>query len=153
MAEKSVVDAIVASPSESLTVEIKTWIDPTQPAGIAKIAKGAMALRNRNGGFFVIGFDDKTLTPDTAKRPANAEALFHVDVIQGIISKYASEPFEVTVNWSERQGASYPVLSVPSGVNVPVAAKRELKDGSQILIRHNTVYFRSLSSEWHCKYH
>ena len=146
MAEKSVVDAIVASPSESLTVEIKTWIDPTQPAGIAKIAKGAMALRNRNGGFFVIGFDDKTLTPDTAKRPANAEALFHVDVIQGIISKYASEPFEVTVNWSERQGASYPVLSVPSGVKVPVAAKRELKDGSQILIRNNTVYFRSLSS-------
>jgi hypothetical protein len=54
MAEKTVVDELIANLSESLTVAVKRWIDPTQPAGIAKIAKGAMALRNRNGGYLAL---------------------------------------------------------------------------------------------------
>src|SRR5271156_2767698 len=131
MTEKSQINALVSNPSEGLTVELKRWIDPTQPAGIAKIAKGAMALRNRNGGFFVIGFDNTTLSPDTANEPQNVKELFHVDTIQAIISKYASEPFEVSVEWSERDGRQYPVIVVPSGIKVPVASKRDLTDGSQ----------------------
>jgi hypothetical protein len=146
MTEKSQINALVSNPSEGLTVELKRWIDPTQPAGIAKIAKGAMALRNRNGGFFVIGFDNTTLSPDTANEPQNVKELFHVDTIQAIISKYASEPFEVSVEWSERDGRQYPVIVVPSGIKVPVASKRDLTDGSQTLIRNGAVYIRSLSS-------
>ncbi|MCA1363408.1 hypothetical protein I6F14_23690 [Bradyrhizobium sp. IC3069] len=42
-----------------------------QPAGIAKIVKAAFALRNRNGGFLVVGFDDKTLLPDAANAPTD----------------------------------------------------------------------------------
>jgi hypothetical protein len=55
MIEKSMVDGLVGSPSESLNVEIKRWIDPTQIASIEKIAKGVLALRNRNGGFSQAG--------------------------------------------------------------------------------------------------
>ena len=51
--------ALVARPGEALNVEIKRWIDPSQPSGVAKIVKAAFALRNRNGGFLVIGIDDK----------------------------------------------------------------------------------------------
>jgi hypothetical protein len=142
MIEESVIEGLIGNPSESLNVEVKRWIDPTQSAGIAKIAKGAIALRNRNGGFFVVGFDDKTLAPDTANEPSNAKDLFHVDVIQTIVSKYASEPFEIEIAWGRR----YPIIVVPSGVKVPVAAKSELKDGSQTLIRVGAVFFRSLSS-------
>ena len=47
--EKSVVDALIDRPSESLAVEIKRWIDPTTALGTEKIVKGALALRNRNG--------------------------------------------------------------------------------------------------------
>ena len=70
MIEQSVIAGLVGNPSESLTVELKRWIDPTQPAGIEKIVKGALALRNRNGGFFVVGFDDKLwpLTSRTSHR-------------------------------------------------------------------------------------
>jgi hypothetical protein len=146
MKEKSQIDALVSNPSEGLTVELKRWIDPTQAAGIAKIAKGAMALRNRNGGYFVIGFDDVTLAPDTANEPQHVKELFHIDTIQAIVSKYASESFEVSVEWSERDGRQYPVIVIPSGVKVPVASKRDLTDGSQNLIRNGAVYIRSLSS-------
>jgi hypothetical protein len=146
MIEKSVIAGLVGNPSESLNVELKRWIDPTQPAGVEKIVKGALALRNRNGGFFVVGFDDKTLAPDVANEPQNAKQLFHVDVIQGIISKYASDPFEIEVAWADRDGRQYPIIVVPSGVKVPVAAKRDLMDGSRTAIRVGAVYFRSLAS-------
>ena len=67
-------------------------------------------------------------------------------MIQGIISKYASEPFEIEIAWAERDGRQYPIIVVPSGVKVPVAAKRELKDGSRTALRIGAVYFRSLAS-------
>jgi predicted HTH transcriptional regulator len=146
MIEKSVIDGLVGNPSESLNVETKRWINPTELLGIEKIVKSAIALRNRNGGFFVVGFDNSTLSPDAANEPRNAKALFHVDVIQGLISKYASDPFEIEIAWGERDSRHYPVIVVPSGVKVPVAAKRELKDGSRTAIRVGAVYFRSLAS-------
>ena len=43
--------ALLERPSESLQVEIKTWLDTTDPLGIAKLVKAAFAIRNRNGGF------------------------------------------------------------------------------------------------------
>jgi hypothetical protein len=146
MIEKSVIDGLVGNPSESLNVELKRWIDPTEPAGIEKIVKGVLALRNRNGGFLVVGFDDKTLAPDIANEPQNARELFHVDVIQGIISKYASDSFEIEIAWGERDGRQYPIIVVPSGIKVTVAAKRDLKDGSRTAVRVGAVYFRSLAS-------
>ena len=146
MIDKSIIDRLVENPSEALSVELKRWIEPTQTAGIEKIVKGVLALRNRNGGFFVVGFDDTTLAPDLANEPPNAKQLFHVDVIQGVISRYASDPFEIEVAWGERDGRQYPIIVVPSGVKVPVAAKRDLMDGARTAIRVGAVYFRSLAS-------
>jgi hypothetical protein len=144
--EKSIIDGLVANPSEGLNVELKRWVDPTRPAGMEKIVKGVIALRNRNGGFFVVGFDDKTLVPDITNEPSNAKQLFHIDDIQGLISRYASEPFEIEIAWGERDGRQYPVIVAPSGVRVPVAAKRDLMDGTRTAIRVGAVYFRSLAS-------
>ena len=63
-----------------------------------------------------------------------------------LISKYASDPFEIEIAWGERDGRQYPVIVVPSGVKVPVAAKRDLIDGARTAIRVGAVYFRSLAS-------
>lgn len=147
MVEKSVIDGLVGNPSESLSVELKRWIDPTQAAGIEKIVKAAFALRNRNGGFLVVGFDDVTSAPDDlANEPPNPRELFHIDVIQGIISKYASDPFEVAIEWGERDGRQFPIIVVPSGVKVPVATKRDLMDGGRTAVKVGAIYFRSLAS-------
>src|ERR1700722_13853864 len=91
--EKSVVDALINRPSENLDVEIKRWIDPTTTLGIEKIVKGALALRNRNGGYLVVGFEDKTLLPDVPNELANSKVLFHPDAIQAMISRFASDTF------------------------------------------------------------
>ena len=81
-------DNMVKNPSESLNVELKRWIDPQSDKGIAKIAKAAIALRNRNGGYLVIGIDDKTRNVDV-NVPTNSMSIYNIDIIQSIISKYA----------------------------------------------------------------
>ncbi|MCP3468704.1 ATP-binding protein [Bradyrhizobium sp. CCGUVB1N3] len=137
--------ALVARPGEALSVEIKRWIDPSQPAGIAKIVKAAFALRNRNGGFLVIGFDDKTLQPDAANAPPDIRATFHQDVIQGLVSRYANEPFEVHVAFVEHEGGSFPVIAIPPGVRIPVVVKNSLSEGTgDKLLAVGDVYFRTL---------
>jgi predicted HTH transcriptional regulator len=120
VAEKSIIDGLVGNPSESLNVELKRWIDPTKVHGEEKVAKGVLALRNRNGGYFVVGFDNDTLNPDNLNEPPNPKILFHVDVIQAIVSRYASEAFEIEVSWGEREGKEYPVIIVPPGLRHPL---------------------------------
>jgi hypothetical protein len=74
----------VARPAEALNVETKNWIDPTSPEGKAKIVRAALALRNSNGGELVIGFNDRTLKPETTAMPTNVEQVLHPDKIQEI---------------------------------------------------------------------
>ena len=141
------IDELLAHPSESLNVEIKRWFSPLTPEGIAKIVKSTQALRNCNGGFLVMGFDDKSLQPDGPNRPAHARAAFHIDPIQEIVTKYASERFEVKVAFGNRDGNEYPVIMIPDGVTAPVANKRDLQDGGGgFLLREGDVYCRTLAA-------
>jgi hypothetical protein len=140
---------LIQHPQENLFVEIKAWINPDQPDGIAKIIKTALAMRNNNGGYMVIGFDDKTLEPILDNAPSNVRQMFNIDKIQGAISKYSSELFEINIDFPLRDGQEFPVIVIPTGVKTPVVAKSALlsKDKqNKPLIREDTVYVRSLSS-------
>ena len=112
MIDQTQIDDLVARPTESLIVEIKRWINPNEPEGEAKIARAALAIHNRNGGFLIIGFDDKTLQPDAGNEPEDVRAAFHIDKIQAIVSRYASELFEVAIGFAKRDGVEHPVIVV-----------------------------------------
>lgn len=137
---------LVDRPGESLSVELKRWIDPDQADGIAKIVKAVLALRNHGGGYMLIGFNNETLEPDTQNIPPDVKGSFHIDKIQGLISKFASEPFEIAVEFPERTGQLYPVIIVPSGIKTPVAAKSDLHENGKKHIAADTVFVRSLNS-------
>jgi predicted HTH transcriptional regulator len=126
---------LIERPRESLAVELKRWIDPDQPEGKAKIVKATLALRNFNGGYLVIGFDNDTLEPDREHVPSNVMDMFHVDKIQGLISKFSSEPLEISIKFPEREGQQYPVIEVPPGIRTPVAVKSDLCQSDIYLIR------------------
>lgn len=137
------IKALVAQPREALTIELKAWINPTTPTAQAKIVRAALALRNRNGGFLVVGFDDKTLLP-APSAPTNVRAMFRLDEIQQLVSRYASDPFEIIVEFADRDAQEHPVIAVPSGVTVPVAIKSDLMDGNKALLKFGEVPFRTL---------
>jgi hypothetical protein len=52
------IQSLVNQPSEKLNVELKPWTDLSSKKGQSVIAKASLALRNQNGGFLLIGFDD-----------------------------------------------------------------------------------------------
>lgn len=140
---------LLLRPTESLNVEIKTWIDPRTPEGIAKLVKGVFALRNRDGGVFVMGFDDQKLTPDPFPLTAPVRELFHADIVQALISKYANQAFEVGVAFEELDGVTHPAVVVPEGVRVPVVVKSDLPNPAKAaknLLSEGDLYFRTLNA-------
>lgn len=61
------IQELVDNPRESLAIELKDWFDPGTPEGQAKIIKSCVAMRNRgDGGFVMVGFDNRTATANTS---------------------------------------------------------------------------------------
>lgn len=140
------IQKLVNKPNESLAVELKNWIDPDTPAGLTTLVKAVIAMRNNNGGFILIGFDNKTCLPDHENAPNSVRELFHKDKIQGMVTKYASESFEVEIHFPEIDGNEFPVIEIVSGVKSPVGTKRDYVENGITHIRQNKVYVRSLLS-------
>jgi len=140
-------EELSANPSESLALEIKTWIDPDSSEGRAKIVKSCIALRNYDGGRLLIGFNNDTGTPEMNSVLQHVKASYHIDKIQAMVTKHASEPFEIEVRWIERAGQSYPLIVVPAGVKSPVAVRSPIVDAqNNPLLEQDCVYVRSLQS-------
>lgn len=137
-------DALLHAPREALNLELKEWIDPSSPAGIAKIARACMAMRNNNGGYLVIGFDDDG-KPTTCPFP-DAEAAFHSDVVQKIVGAYSAVPFAVETQVVRREGWACVVISIPAGFRSIVAAKSDLTQDGKHLVRDHAVYVRTVNS-------
>ena len=134
-------------PCEGLSQELKSWVDPTVPAQKAGLVKAIMALRNRDGGMLAVGFDDDTGEAIATGR-SDWRAAYHVDAIQGLVSRHASQPFEVAVEWFGSAVAEHPVIVVANGVRTPVAMKAPVRDpvAGRDLLPLGTVYFRTLTS-------
>jgi Putative DNA-binding domain len=140
--------SLLLRPRESFAVELKSWFDQHDAYGVAKIVKTILALRNQNGGYLVVGIDDKTLKPIAAPPgfPPVREC-FHPDAIQQIVSKYASQSFEVTVDLERVDGHEHPVISIPTGIVTPVLCRADLKSAEgQFLLREGDIYVRTLGA-------
>jgi predicted HTH transcriptional regulator len=83
------IQALVDAPSERLNIEVKPWLDPSSNWGEAIIAKALLALRNQNGGFLLIGFNDDG-SPGSLIKRLDIKSAFHIDNIQQIVFRYAS---------------------------------------------------------------
>lgn len=139
-------EALIQSPSENLTLELKTWLDLNDQEQKAKLIRALLALRNFNGGYVIIGFDDKTGVP-SPNSPDDPRTSYHSDDLQRLVATYASEPFGIEVKYPERDGVIYPVILVPAGVQVPVAVKKDIQNtGSKVILSKGSVLFRTLGA-------
>ena len=124
--EQEFISNLVRNPSESLSLELNDWIDPDASEGIAKIVKAALAMRNNNGGYLLIGFNNSDGSPNFERAPEDVVTTFHVDKIQGYITKYSSESFEIKIHLPVIQESQFLVLEIPKGIKTPVATKSGL---------------------------
>lgn len=143
---REAIEDLIKRPRETRNTEYKQWFLLREPKGQAKLIKSLLALRNFDGGYLIIGIDDKTGEVDSTNEPSNVASEFHTDIIQGLVSKFASETFDIEVTIHEKDGARIVAIKVPSGVRSPVAAKSDLRESGNPLIATNDVYFRTLAS-------
>lgn len=141
------IDSLLQRPSEGLQVEHKTWLDPREDAGAAKLVSAMFAIRNRDGGFVVVGLNNETHEPDRYDLKSPVESLFHIDQIQGLVSRYANTSFPVEVVFGTLSDQRHPVIVIPEGVRTPVVVKRDLVgNGGRKLLTLGDLWFRTLSS-------
>ena len=137
------IEAILRSPSESLDVEIKGWLDPTNRGkDRANLAKAMIALANHGGGFILIGF---TESPEghipSTERPPDLGS-YSTDTINDIVKRYAEPLFhcELYHVLHPETEDKHPVIHVPGGHSVPIRSKRAGPGGQAI--RQDVYYIR-----------
>ncbi len=103
-------------------------------------------MRNNDGGYLLIGFNNNDGSANITNAPDNVDQLFNVDKIQGYISKYSSESFEVSIHYPEIDGKNFVVIEIPKGIRTPVSTKSGLEDSGTHHIRVDKVYVRTLNA-------
>lgn len=142
-------ERFIKGSTEKLNIEYKNWFCPDKPSGIAKILKACIAMRNHNGGFLIIGVDNQGVS-QSLKASANIKEIFEIDKIQGIVSQYSSEKFEIELKFPIIDNNEIVVIIIPSGVRSPVCTIKPVVDNSEDkqknLVNKNMVFCRTLSS-------
>lgn len=124
---------LLIDPRETMEVELKGWLDFSDSAHKALIAKAALALANHGGGYIVIGFSkSETGCSPVLNRPVSL-ASFNTDAVNAIIALYAEPVFHCDVAITAApDGSLYPIIVVPGGHRVPIRSKRDGPNGQTI---------------------
>jgi len=139
---------LLQNAQESLSVEIKRWLNPEDAIQGATIARTLIALKNFDGGILILGLDNRTGESITEGRPANLRELYHVDKMQALIGRLARPSFEVEIHVVSREDAEFPVIVVPGGVRAPVIARSTVRDTEgKAILEQNAVYVRCLAND------
>lgn len=130
---------LVDIPREDLGAEYKAWLDLSETAGRATLAKAAIALANHGGGFVVLGFDEEGENLISTHRPKGIPEISQ-DAVNSAIRRFATPEFHCEVNFIESaiSGAEHPVVCVPGDQTEPVMSKRDCNG----VIARNRCYIR-----------
>jgi hypothetical protein len=129
-------------PSESLAIEYKSWLDLTDSAGKATVAKAAIALANEGGGIIVLGFREDVGEGGalgSQPRPAGMRR-YGQDDINSAINRFADPEFHCDLAFAEfpDTGVEHAFVIVPGGMTVPVMSSR----GCEGIISARRCYVR-----------
>ncbi|MXZ59959.1 MAG: hypothetical protein F4Z12_03750 [Acidobacteria bacterium] len=133
---------LLLDPQEDLDLEVKNWLDlKASPRDKATFAKAAIALANHGGGRIVLGFRETGGRMEEApNRPATLDT-YSPDLLNGIVHKYCDPPFHCSVQLvADRNGAHFPIVTIPGGHRVPIRARRAGPDGK--VLEADAIYIR-----------
>ena len=125
-------------PVEDRSTEFKQWLDLSSHDDQSNVVHALIALVNFGGGQLVLGFKSdaqRNLVPADNEAPSDVRAAYPAERIQQIVSRYSTEPFEVTVEYVERPGTQirHPIINAPAGYPNVVFPKRGSPDGTSLL--------------------
>jgi hypothetical protein len=141
--ENAEIEELVSRPREALDIEVKNWLNLSDPDQRCVLAKALIAIANHGGGYLVLGFEENSsgqFAPDK-NRPGDLKG-YSQDRVQDVISRCAEPAFQCEVIHQERSDRKgiFPVVVIPGGHRVPIKSKAGSPDG-KTLIPHR-VYMR-----------
>jgi hypothetical protein len=115
-------------PSESLSVEYKSWLSMSDNPGRATLAKAAIAIANEGGGIIVLGMRENTAEGGALGSQARPASLprYSQDDINAAIGRYAEPSFHCGLMFANHpaSGQEHAFVIVPGGMTVPVMSRR-----------------------------
>jgi hypothetical protein len=138
---------LVANPTEREWLELKSWIDLTDPRFRAGTARHLAAIANYGGGYLVFGFN-KDGTRCSAHE--GVRKLYNQDMISGIVSHYLQPKFQCEVSFETIAGVEHPIVWVPAHGATPVFSKADGPQdskGRREGIQGGLVYIRTPKPE------
>lgn len=125
---------------ETLAVELKEWLDPTQDEAKAILAKAILALANYGGGHIVIGFSMQDGVYRSLPAPDGILEKYDHDCLNAVAKKYCDPAIHLGCEIVGSGTQRHPIISVPGNHSVPI---RCAKDGPGLNhVRHNKYYIR-----------
>src|SRR6266699_5347117 len=128
MPTKLELQALLLTPTESLSVEYKSWLDLSENRGRATLAKAAIAIANEGGGIIVLGMSEDVADGSALRsnpRPPDLKR-YSQDEINSSIKRYAEPEFHCELAFAVHPvaGHEHAFVIVPGGMTVPVLSKR-----------------------------
>ncbi len=141
------IEQLLRDPHEHMALEMKGWPNPSTPGGRADIVKSLFALRNQDGGHLLLGFNKTGTGPADYDPKFEIDSAYSEDALQDLVTKYASERFELRVHRQFRDGKPIVVVEVPGDLRVPVFTKQSCVDekGTEHIKSHR-CYVRTLEA-------
>ena len=115
---------LILSPSESLSIEYKTWLNFANDEHKAILAKAVIAIANEGGGHVVIGMQEERPNLVSIARPPEI-AEYDQDSINKIIRRFSQPAIQCVLSALVHPGTGHPVaiISIPGGYGFPVMSK------------------------------
>ena len=127
-------------PREEMSIEIKDWLDLSDPKVRAKIVKHFIALANSGGGYLIFGLAELTSGFQPSGECPFEIGRYSQDEINNAIKKHAEPSFECRVDHlTSSVGNTHVVVEVPGGHISPIMAKKAPQDSGLV---NNTYYIR-----------
>ncbi len=146
MPDRVIEQDLIDNPNETLAVEYKSWLDLTDNAVRADLARHIAALANHGGGSIVFGFTDelKFAGPSPYSVPINR------DTVAAIIKRYLEPTFQCDIlTITSNAGNEHSVVLVPPHGAVPVCVKAggPVVDGKSRGVTQGAYYTRKPGPE------
>lgn len=133
---------LVTYPQEDLHTEVKGWLDLSDRAHQANLAKAMIAIANSGGGFILLGFQEVGGQCEPEEPRSVDLDQYTQDAVNGIVRRYAEPEFQCDVHLVSPVDSdnTHPVIHIPGGHKVPIRSKKDGPGGAHIA--QNTYYLR-----------
>lgn len=136
MEKQQIADQLVNSPRETLSVEIKQWLNIGENGHKAIIAKAVIAIANHGGGNLIIGFEEQEEAFLSTQRP-DGYPVITTDGFNQCIRRFLSIELHCEVYSAVHvtSGVEHPVVFIPGGHKSPIFSRRGVEGNALIANR------------------